>query len=85
MESRSKKFFYNTLFMALLQLVNIPAALIVPRIMLLFYGSEINGLVSSIYQVINYFTLVEAGLSAAAIYALYKPLAEGDNKRIHQY
>lgn len=82
MESRSKKFFYNTLFMALLQLVNIPAALIVPRIMLLFYGSEINGLVSSIYQVINYFTLVEAGLSAAAIYALYKPLAEGDNKRI---
>ncbi len=81
MESRSKKFFYNTLFTALLQVVNVAAALIVPRFMLQFYGSEINGLVTSITQFINYFNLVEAGLSAAAVYALYKPLAEGDDRR----
>ncbi|MBQ8173933.1 MAG: hypothetical protein IJ009_00860 [Clostridia bacterium] len=80
MESRSKKFFYNTLFTALLQVVNVAAALIVPRFMLAFYGSEINGLVTSITQFINYFNLVEAGLSAAAIYALYKPLADGDER-----
>ena len=81
MESRSKKFFYNTLFTALLQVVNVVAALIVPRFMLQFYGSEINGLVTSITQFINYFNLVETGLSAAAIFALYKPLAEGDDRR----
>ena len=46
MESRSKKFFYNTLFTALLQVVNVAAAVIVPRLMLGFYGSEINGLVT---------------------------------------
>ena len=81
MESRSKKFFYNTLFTALLQVVNVAAALIVPRLMLGFYGSEINGLVTSITQFINYFNLVEAGLSAAAIYALYKPLSDCDDAR----
>lgn len=81
MESRSKKFFYNTLFTALLQVMNVAAALIVPRLMLGFYGSEINGLVTSITQFINYFNLVEAGLSAAAIYALYKPLSDRDDAR----
>lgn len=81
-ESRSKKFFYNTLFTALLQVVNIVAAIIVPKFMLKYYGSEINGLVTSITQFITYFNLVEAGLSNAAVYALYKPLADKDNKRI---
>ena len=84
MESRSKKFFYNTLFTALLQVVNVAAALIVPRFMLQYYGSEVNGLVTSITQFIGYFSLVEAGLSAAAVYALYKPLAEGDDGRVSE-
>ena len=47
-----------------------------------FYGSEINGLISSINQLL-YFSLVEAGLSGAAIYALYKPLADNDYKAIN--
>ena len=81
-ESRSKKFFYNTLFTALLQVVNIIATLIVPKFMLKYYGSEINGLVTSITQFITYFNLVEAGLSNAAVYALYKPLAEKDDEKI---
>ncbi|MBO5204318.1 MAG: hypothetical protein J6B72_06875 [Clostridia bacterium] len=81
-ESRSKKFFYNTLFTALLQIANIISMLIVPRFMLKYYGSEINGLVTSVTQFITYFNLVEAGLSNAAIFALYKPLADKDSRRI---
>lgn len=57
--------------------------IIIPRIMLKYYGSEINGLVSSITQFVSYFYLVEAGLSAAAVYALYKPLADKDNNSIN--
>jgi hypothetical protein len=56
---------------------------IVPRIMLTVYGSEINGLVSSVSQFIAYFNLVEAGLAGAAVYSLYKPLAEKDTKGIN--
>ena len=51
--------------------------------MLTVYGSEINGLVTSISQFIGYFSLVEAGLASAAVYSLYKPLAEKDTKGIN--
>lgn len=73
--SRTKKFFLNSTTTAIFQIVLFIAGLITPRIMLKYYGSDVNGLVSSITQFINYFRLVEAGLSGAAIYSLYKPLA----------
>lgn len=81
--SRTKKFFYNSLSAAFLQFMVMIAGFITPRYMLLYYGSEINGLISSINQFIIYFNLVEAGLSSAAIYALYKPLADKDFKGIN--
>lgn len=81
--SRTKRFFYNSVTTALYQVVIMLAGFITPRVMLKFYGSEINGLVSSINQFILYFNLVEAGLSGAAIYALYKPLADNDYKAIN--
>ena len=81
--NRTEKFMLNSISAALLQIVVFIAGMITPRIMLLSYGSEINGLVSSISQFISYFHLVEAGLSAATIYALYSPLANKDYKRIN--
>lgn len=80
---RTKKFFYNSLSTAVLQVFTLIAGLIVPRLMIITYGSEINGLVSSISQFISYFILVEAGLSSAAVYALYKPLAEKNQEKIN--
>lgn len=68
---------------AFYQIAIMAAGLVAPRIMLSYYGSEINGLVSSITQFIVYFNLVEAGLSGAAIYSLYKPLAEKNYKAIN--
>lgn len=81
--SRTKKFFYNTVATAFYQIIVMLAGFITPRFMLKYYGSEINGLVSSINQFIVSFNLVEAGLSGAAIYALYKPLAEENYKGIN--
>lgn len=81
--NRTKKFFYNSISTAMLQIVTMIVGFITPRVMLTFYGSEINGLVSSITQFISYFNLVEAGLSGAAIYALYKPLAYKNHKEIN--
>lgn len=80
---RTKKFFYNSISTAFYQVIVMVAGLITPRIMLKYYGSEINGLVSSISQFIVYFNLVEAGLSSAAIYALYKPLSDNNHKAIN--
>ena len=67
---------YNALSNAALQVVTLIVGFIVPRVMLVAYGSEINGLVASVSQFIAYFNLVEAGLASAAVYSLYKPLAE---------
>lgn len=80
--SRTSKFLHNTFFAVSYQFVVLIAGFIVPRFMLQYYGSEINGLITSITQFINYFNLVEAGLSGAAVYALYRPLAENDYKEI---
>lgn len=80
--SRSKRFLYNTLSTAGYQIVAMLMGFITPRLMMQYYGSEINGLVVSITEFINYFKLVEAGLASAAVYSLYKPLAEKDHDGI---
>ena len=81
--SRTKKFMYNTLTTALYQIVVMIVGFITPKVFLSAYGSEINGLVTSINQFITYFNLVEAGLAGAAVYALYKPLAEQNYSKIN--
>ena len=73
---RTKISIYNTISAIALQIVNLIVSLILPQVMITVYGSSVNGLVSSIRQFISYFSLVEAGLSGAAVYALYKPLAD---------
>lgn len=74
--SRSSLFINNSLAMALQKAVMMLAAFIIPRILITTYGSSINGLVVSVTQFVAYFVLVEAGISGASIYALYKPLAD---------
>ena len=80
--NRTKKFLYNTLATSGYQLAAMLMGFVTPRLMMAFYGSEINGLVVSINDFINYFKLVEAGLATAAVYSLYKPLADKDEHGI---
>lgn len=81
--NRTQKFALNSITTAISQIVVMIVGFITPSLMIRTYGSEINGLVSSINQLIGYITLVEAGLSGAAVYSLYKPLAEHDEKGIN--
>ena len=76
--NRTQKFALNSTTAALYQVVAMLLGFITPSLMISTYGSEVNGLVSSINQLISYISLVEAGLSGAAVYSLYKPLAEND-------
>lgn len=82
--SRTKKFIKNTITTALLNIITMISGFILPKIMLSVYGSEVNGLVTSITQLIAYLTLVEAGLSGATVYSLYKPLADNDEYGINR-
>ena len=77
-----KRIFRNVGANILLQIVLMISGLIIPRYILAIYGSEMNGLVSSISQFITYAALIETGIGDAAVIALYKPIAENDTKEI---
>lgn len=73
----------NLVSTILYQIVVIAAGLILPRLVVTGYGSEINGLLNSINQFLLYFSLLEAGLHAATKQALYGPVARGDQAAIN--
>lgn len=66
------------------QLVTTLCGLVVPWIMIDTFGSTAYGITISIAQFLSYITLLEGGIGRVARGALYKPLAEGDEKRISQ-
>lgn len=73
---RTKKVAVNVLSNLLLQLVVILYGFIVPRIIIKDYGSDVNGLISSITQFLTYITLLESGFGPVIKSLLYKPIAE---------
>ena len=66
----------------LLQFVTIISGFIIPRIILSSFGSEVNGLVSSLNQFLSYINLFEGGLGAVVLANLYKPLTSKDDEKI---
>ena len=51
--------------------------------MLQAFGSENNGLMQSVGQILGYAVLLEGGIGGVIRAALYKPLAENDSERIN--
>lgn len=56
--------------------------IIIPRLFLLSYGSEVNGLINSVKQIFSYFTLLEAGVGGATLQALYGPVAKNEYNEV---
>lgn len=63
---------------AVLQIVNMLVGLFLPRLYLAVYGSEINGIVSTINSFTSYFTYLEAGLGLTLIHSLFRPLVNNN-------
>lgn len=66
------------------QLIATILGLIVPRFFITSYGSDINGLLSTITQIFTYMALLEAGIGQAAKNLLYKPFQEKDRDGISE-
>ena len=82
MGERKKKGIKNIIYGLLGQALSIGFAVILPRLIILQYGSETNGMVGSITQIFAYVALLEAGVGGATLQALYKPIADSDGKKI---
>ncbi len=80
--TRKKKLLLNTGAGVLKQLVTVICGFILPRYMLLYYGSSVNGLVSSIGHFLSFISLLDMGVGAVIQANLYKPLADQDNDQI---
>ena len=76
--SSKSKLRANTLFSLVYQFTLIICGLVLPRIILKTYGSEVNGLVNSITQFLTLITFLELGMGAVVKTALYKPLNSKD-------
>ena len=73
----------NVISSVVLQIVLVINGFVLPRLILNYFGSEVNGLVSSLNQFLGYIQLLEGGLSGVILSTLYKPLAEHDSSRIN--
>ncbi len=51
---------------------------ILPNLIIRFYGSQVNGLVSSINQCLQIFSFLEMGMASVVVSSLYKPIAKED-------
>ena len=78
-----KRSFYNLFFNILSQIVTFSLGIIIPRLFLTNLGSEANGLVSSIGQIFACVGLLEAGIGATTMQALYKPISQNDKIEIN--
>ncbi len=79
---RSKKAIKNIISTLIKQIVMIICGLILPRAIIMAYGSNVNGLTSSITQFLGYITLLEAGIGPVIKSVLYKPIANKDKNQI---
>lgn len=82
--SAAKRGTINVICGVLGQLIVIGLGILIPRLVLVSYGSEINGLLNSVTQIFAYFALLEAGVGIASLQALYEPVAQNDKMQIQR-
>lgn len=80
--TRKKKLVLNTMAGLIKQFVTVICGFILPRYMLLYYGSATNGLVSSISHFLGFISLLDMGVGAVIQANLYSPLAKKDNNQL---
>lgn len=76
--TRKTKLMLNSASSLIYQLITIVCGFVLPRLFLTHYGSEVNGLISSITQFLGFISLAECGVGAVVQSTLYKPLATND-------
>ena len=65
------------------QLLTIILGLIVPRFFIMSYGSDVNGLLSTITQIFTYLALLEAGIGNATQQLYFKALTKENHDEMN--
>ena len=78
------KSFKNIFFGILGQAITIAIGIVLPRMFILSYGSEVNGMLTSVNNIFTYIALLEAGIGTATIQALYGPIARNERQSVSE-
>ena len=74
---------FNNFFSSILsQIVTLAFAIVIPRLILVNLGSEANGLLSTIDQILVYVGLLEAGIGVASLQSLYGAFGKNDTNKV---
>ena len=79
---RTKRALYNVVWNFILQITMILYGFLIPKIIISNFGSNVNGLITSITQFLGYIVLLESGFGPVLKATLYKPISKKDNKTI---
>ena len=80
--SRTRSALINIISNCAYQVVNTVVNIILPRLIIGSFGSVINGLITTVKQIMGYVQLVGAGISESTVVSLYEPLDKKDEKKI---
>ena len=78
----SKRIVKNVIYGFVGQVFILFLGIIIPRVLIVSYGSDTNGLLSTITQIFTYMALLEAGIASAAKNALYDPVSRNNKQEI---
>ena len=80
--TRRQKLALNTFTSLANQLIVVVCGIILPRLFIKAYGSDVNGLIASITQFVSIIAFLELGVGAVVQASLYSPLAKKDTNEI---
>ena len=81
---RSKNVLLNIFSNLVLQMIIVIYGFVVPKVIIQYFGSNVNGLVASITQFLAYIVLLESGVGPVVKSILYKPISKKDNTTIEK-
>ncbi len=82
MAKKDNRIKYNLVSGIVYQVILIVIGFLLPRLYLENFGSEVNGVLSTIKQIFVYMALLESGVGLATTQALYKPVAENNYGKV---
>lgn len=80
---RAKALKLNMITGWLSEIITMISGLVLPRLILVAFGSDCNGLIGAIVQYLGFAAVLRSGVGAVTRAALYKPIAEGDQDAIN--
>lgn len=79
---RAKKSLINLIFNIIQQFISVVIGFVLPPLIVSNYGSAVNGLISTIKQIVTYAQTTGAGIASASTYVMYEPIAKKDYKTL---